>query len=96
MARPARMRFVIAYDVSDDGKRGKLANLLLDYGERVQKSVFEAELSSKDVQELLTRAVNYLEQEDSLRLYPLCQTCTRNVQIYGRSPAAAPETWRIV
>ena len=40
------MRYIIAYDVTEDSSRTKLADLLLDHGVRIQKSVFEADLSS--------------------------------------------------
>ncbi len=33
--------YTIAYDIPDDTRRVKLANLLKSYGERVQLSVFD-------------------------------------------------------
>ena len=33
--------YAVAYDIPDDTRRVKLANLLKSYGERVQLSVFE-------------------------------------------------------
>ena len=32
--------YVVAYDIRDDRRRKRVANLLLSYGERVQESVF--------------------------------------------------------
>ena len=72
----------------DDGKRTKLANLLLDYGDRIQKSVFEADLSHSEMQEILAKASKYLTSEDSLRLYPLCQECCKGMRLLGSDRAA--------
>jgi CRISPR-associated endonuclease Cas2 len=46
--------FVVAYDISDDQRRAKLAKTLEDFGDRAQYSVFEMVL-------------NHYEQLDELR-----------------------------
>lgn len=91
-----RMLHVIAYDVSDDGRRTRLASLLLDYGDRVQKSVFEAKLTREELKALLARAAKYLEEDDRLRVYRLCQGCARHVASLGRQPDPAAEGCIIV
>lgn len=45
MSRKNVRRFLIAYDVSDDRRREKVAKLLQHYGQRVQYSVFIADLN---------------------------------------------------
>ncbi len=79
------MRHLIAYDISDDSRRIRLARLLLDYGPRVQKSVFEAELSGTALKELIQTAAKYVDEEDgdSLRFYPLCANCSERVTVIG-------------
>jgi CRISPR-associated protein Cas2 len=37
-------RYVIAYDIADDGRREDVATLLSGYGPRVQLSVFECDV----------------------------------------------------
>lgn len=94
MPRASRTHYIIAYDVTDDANRTRLSKLLLDYGERVQKSVFEADLDAEDVKEILKRAANYLAQDDSLRFYPQCKTCAGRVQSLGRpTNVAVPAMW---
>jgi CRISPR-associated protein Cas2 len=95
---PARTRthYIIAYDVTDDAKRTKLANLLLGYGERVQKSVFEADLEPAEVQEILKLAANYISGTDSLRLYPQCRTCAGRVASLGALPTGLTNDFWIV
>jgi CRISPR-associated protein Cas2 len=90
------MRYVISYDIEEDRKRTRLANLLLDYGDRVQQSVFEAELTAEALQELLAKATREIEDEDSLRVYPLCGTCEERIQNFGRSTGPLGEGPRIV
>lgn len=80
-----RTRHLIAYDISDDRRRNRLAKLLLDYGDRVQHSVFEADLSSQDVERILRRAAKLVtDPDDSLRIYPLCAACFGAVRSLGR------------
>ena len=94
MPSPSLTHYIIAYDVTDDAHRTRLSKLLLDYGERVQKSVFEADLEAEDVKEILKRAANYLAQGDSLRFYPQCKTCRGRVQSLGRpTNVAVPTIW---
>ncbi len=96
MAGTKRARCLIAYDVADDRKRTRLAKLLLDYGDRVQKSVFEADLNAKEIQEILEKGAKYLQREDSLRIYPLCGECVRKVRTRGRTIALETASLRIV
>lgn len=79
---------VISYDVSDDGKRHKVASTLEDYGKRVQYSVFECTLDEKGLDELLERLKSLVESEDSIRAYRICRSCLRRVIVLGRSDLA--------
>lgn len=64
--------YAIAYDIPDDNRRVKLANLLKSYGERVQFSVFECYLDERLLDDLRTRARRLLDLgQDSLRIYPV-------------------------
>ncbi len=40
MSRDTAHRYVVAYDVADDGRRNRIAIRLLTYGDRLQYSVF--------------------------------------------------------
>ena len=90
MARVRRSRYLITYDVSDDGRRTRLSRLLEGHGDRVQYSVFEADLSRKEVQEILAKAAKLIEKDDSLRLYPACEECAKGVKVVGRPYSPAP------
>ncbi len=75
---------LIACDGSNGRQATKLVSPLQGFGHRVQKSVVEAELDRKELAELLGKAKPYLAGDDSLRLYPLCQSCARSVRSLGR------------
>jgi hypothetical protein len=38
------MQYVVCYDIADDARRSRVSNCLLDFGTRVQESVFVANL----------------------------------------------------
>ncbi len=62
--------YTITYDVPDDGRRVRIANLLKSYGERVQLSVFECWLNASEVEDLKQRLGRVMEPtEDSVRIY---------------------------
>lgn len=78
------MLYLICYDISDDRRRTKVANLLLAYGWRVQRSVFEADLSDRQRQILERKALKAIDpRQDQLRLYPLSKPNRANVRILG-------------
>ena len=62
---------LIIYDIVDTKRRGKLARYLQGYGNRVQKSAFEAKLSKKQYDKLIREVPKYCEPEDSIRVYKI-------------------------
>lgn len=79
------MFVVVSYDIVEDKTRNKVANILKDYGKRVQYSVFECIIT----EELLKRMVNRVQkvinlEEDSFRVYRLCKDCKNRIDVYGK------------
>jgi CRISPR-associated protein Cas2 len=75
---------VAAYDVRDDIRRLRVARVLKNSMERVQKSVFEGELSVDRLEVVEARARRHMnDQEDSLRIYVLCARCASSIRSYG-------------
>lgn len=67
---------VASYDIVNDQRRTKLANLLEEYGTRVQYSVFELTLKPRELKQLRQQAARLLKDEtDSIRYYVLCHNC---------------------
>ena len=72
------MNYVVTYDIANDKRRTKLSDLLDGYGQRVNYSVYEVELTSSQKEKLLyeielKKLIN--KKYDSLRFYHICQNC---------------------
>ncbi len=73
------MRYIVCYDIEDDRLRHRVAAILSAYGNRVQQSVFECQLSQtafRELREQLERRCE-LGARDSIRIYPVCGDCSR-------------------
>jgi len=75
---------VMAYDCTDDKRRLRVAKIMLDYGYRVQYSVFEAELDAELLSEMIGRLQKVIHpDQDSIRIYHICQRCLEQTQLFG-------------
>ena len=88
MPRPGTMTYLVSYDIpstkAGDRRRAKLARNLVNYGLRVQYSIFEVSISPEKIDNLLTELTSYINpKEDSIRIYPLCGTCRDKAIILG-------------
>ena len=83
------MLVLVTYDVStvsDIGKRrlNKVAKACLDFGQRVQNSVFECQIDPAQWAQLRHRLLELYEPaEDSLRFYFLGANWQRRVEHHG-------------
>ena len=78
------MFYIVSYDIPDDKKRNRLAKTLLDFGTRVQYSVFECNMDDKLLEKMTKRIEKIISDEDSVRIYALCAKCKGVVKILGR------------
>lgn len=80
-----RIHHVVAcYDIADHRRLQKVAQVMKDYGERVLKSVFEANLTRDQFQRLRVRIDALIDHtEDSVRYYFLCDKCLAQVEFSG-------------
>jgi len=91
------MQLLITYDVAtatEDGWRRlrRVAKVCLDYGQRVQNSVFECELDPARMVELKNRLLEVMDMEqDSLRFYNLGAEWDRRVEHYGTKTSFNPK-----
>ena len=84
------MRYVIAYDIVDDRRRARVAKRLEAVAERVQGSVFEADLNDKALARLMQQLGKAIDAEvDGVRFYRLCGECAREVRIVGQGTVTA-------
>ena len=90
------MLIIVSYDVPSDRRRTRLAKALKDFGERVQLSVFECHLDDKRLERLKGRVAKLIDEEqDSVRLYRLCEACKGKLEILGLGVATkeAPDVY---
>ena len=81
--------YLIAYDISNDKRRTKLHKTLCGFGKWTQYSIFECFLNEKEFITLQHRLKTILnEQEDNVRIYPICATCQEKTETIGSSPPA--------
>ena len=91
------MFVLISYDVNTEDAAGrrrlrKIAKQCLDYGQRVQNSVFECVLDAAQLRALEARLVATMDQEkDSLRFYYLGNHWARRVEHFGAKETYDPE-----
>jgi CRISPR-associated protein Cas2 len=63
--------YVAAYDVQNPGQRRRVAAVLKDYGQRVQRSVFEIWVEPAELPDLRRRIGAILNKTDCFDLYPV-------------------------
>ena len=84
----------LCYDVVEDRRRNRLARLLVGYLDRVQKSVFEGEITESRYLEMREKALGMIDLEtDRLRVYRLCRRCRGAIETspLGPDPSKGPE-----
>lgn len=83
------MDVLIAYDVSTTDAAGRrrlrqIAQTCTNYGQRVQQSVFECDVSRSKYEELIDDLTSIIEEEeDSLRVYRLAQPTEETIETWG-------------
>ncbi len=87
------MLILVSYDVSTETSEGRrrlrrAAKVCLNYGQRVQKSVFECKVEPMQLETLKNDLLDVInEEEDSLRLYRIVEPLEKNVMEFGKFKA---------
>lgn len=87
------MLIIVCYDVNTETRQGRrrlrrVAKVCESTGQRVQKSVFECQISMAEFEELERRLLREVDvEQDCLRLYRLPDTRGAEVREYGRFKA---------
>lgn len=83
------MWVVVCYDVNTETREGRrrlrrVAQVCKNYGQRVQKSVFECQVNEMKFEQLRRRLLKEMELElDNLRIYRLTEPREQRVEEYG-------------
>lgn len=90
------MQYLVCYDVSDDRRRDRLAVALLDFGRRIQESVFWMTLDGDLYRRMIDRIEKLLSADDTLHVVPVCEACAKRVVLMGRAEAEPDPDFYIV
>ena len=91
------MMVLITYDVNTGDAAGrarlrKIAKQCVNYGQRVQNSVFECQLDPVQYRTLEARLLEIMDQhKDSLRFYELGAKYEKKIRHYGAKTSYLPE-----
>lgn len=76
---------LISYDISDNRRRNQVARYLLDFGQRVQYSVFEVSENPEILEDIFAHLTTLIDAEaDSLRMYKICRSCRQEMVAAGK------------
>ncbi len=88
---------LVTYDVNTEQEQGKkhlrrVAKVCVNYGQRVQNSVFECDLEPAQFVVLKETLAEIIDMEkDSLRFYLLGKNWERRVELLGRTESYHPQ-----
>jgi CRISPR-associated protein Cas2 len=91
------VQYIICYDIADDGRRNKLASALLDFGARVQESVFTANLDDQLAARMLERVSKTIESRwDRVHVFLMCQSCTPRTIVMGTAETVHDQDFYVI
>jgi CRISPR-associated protein Cas2 len=96
------MMILVTYDVSTETSAGRkrlrrVAKTCLNYGQRVQKSVFECQVNTMEMAKLRDQLLKEIDAvEDSLRIYRIIEPLEKNREEFGKNRATDFEDTLIV
>jgi CRISPR-associated protein Cas2 len=78
------MNYLFCYDIANTHKRNQVSTMLEQFGLRIQKSVFQCDVTAEKAGEIKTALLALIEKkEDSLFFCPICDACLEKVRIIG-------------
>lgn len=83
------MWIVVCYDVNTETKEGRrrlrrVAQVCKNFGQRVQKSVFECQVNEMKFEDLRRKLLREIDEEDdNLRIYRLTEPRDKYAESYG-------------
>ncbi|MEQ8192752.1 MAG: CRISPR-associated endonuclease Cas2 [Candidatus Eremiobacterota bacterium] len=91
------MFIIVTYDITNDRLRNKLYELLKDYGNPVQYSVFECNLTQTQFIDMKKKTEGFLQDEkDSIRYYILPRREKIRIIIKGKDKTQVENSIYIV
>lgn len=92
-------RYLVLYDIRDAKRLARAASIVLDYGVRIQRSVYEVRLSPHSLTILQRRLNGVIDHgEDGVKIFPICASCAARRYACGLHLPEAPEVmpWLVI
>ena len=92
------MLVIIAYDVETSTNQGrirlrKVAKLCVNYGQRVQNSVFECSVDPAQLVEITHQLQKIIDNDlDNIRIYHMGKNWERKIETLGKSESYNPDS----
>jgi CRISPR-associated endonuclease Cas2 len=91
------VEYWVCYDIADDHRRQRLSDALLDYGMRVQESVFHCLLDAHLAEEMLARVGRIVEEHtDKVHVLAMCDSCAGRTKMFGIAKKAEDREYLIL
>jgi CRISPR-associated protein Cas2 len=91
------MQYVLCYDIADAGRREHAASLLLDFGSRVQESVFVANLDDTHAARMREKLHKVIDEDhDRVHIFVLCAGCAARTTIIGSAEVPADRDFYVI
>lgn len=91
-----RLFCVVAYDITDDKCRNKIAKILQQYGVRINYSVFECMFTENQYQKVKQMIASKIDtREDTVVYYQICINCFTKI-VYQPERKKASKLVKIV
>jgi len=91
------MNMLITYDIANSRRLQRVAKVMLDYGIRVQRSIFEANISPAQFRVLRERTEAEMDfQEDGVKYFPLCKRCDYLWYVVGENLICSDDSFQVL
>ena len=94
-----KRHWLIIYDIRDERRLRRVAKMIERVAVRVQRSVYEATLHEKELQDLRRNVRAIVEDEDVVSYLPLCERDWSKRKAYGvgaKTSAGGGKTYQIL
>lgn len=90
--------FLISYDVRNEKRLRKVAQIMEGHGQRIQYSVFRAHLSDRGLERLRWELGKVMDSKDGLLIMELCDACVRKIRKRNSEESwpDEPEKWIVL
>lgn len=91
------MRYLIAYDITNDNRRARVSAALSAWGDRIQLSIFACHLDVDDYGELVDRLGTIIEPStDVVQIFRQCAPCHDELLSLGQAREFALDPYWVV